>query len=216
MLNICQNVKLQIDTIAENCQSIGMMDNNSDPRQQMILSAAWNAFASYGYRKTSMDDIARGAGMSRPALYLHYRNKQDIFRSLAQYYYDRAVTDVETALARTGPAAELLAAAFKAQAGEVFEVMLSSAHGLELLDATNLTAADIVQDGENRLCAVYATWLDKFRRHGLAGSPISMAGTVAAALKGIKMSGTDYATYQERVALLAAMIGAGLEAEGRA
>ncbi len=193
-----------------------MKDSNTDLRQQTILTAAWAAFATYGYRKTSMDDIARGAAMSRPALYLHYRNKQDIFRSLAQYYYDQAVEAVELALKKPGPLADALAAGFYAQAGEVFEAMLSSPHGMELLDATNMTASDIVQTGEGRLRGVYAAWLTNIAESGRGwfdGSAQDMAGTMTAALKGIKMAGTDYATYQTRVTLLATMIGAGLEAK---
>jgi len=207
---------MSFDKTAMKCQVSDMKDSISDPRQQVILNAAWTAFAAYGYRKTSMDDIARGAAMSRPALYLHYRNKQDIFRSLAQFYYDQATTAVEAALAERGAASEVLAKAFAAQGGEVFEVMLSSPHGMELLDATSLTAADIVTAGEERLRAVYTAWLTRIAGAGQGrfdGTAQDMAGTMTAALKGIKMAGTDYATYRNRVALLAAMIGAGLEAK---
>ena len=75
---------------------------SSDPRQQAILESAWKAFSAYGFRKTSMDDIARGAGISRPALYLHYRNKEDIFRTLAQYLYEASEQAVRDVLARFG------------------------------------------------------------------------------------------------------------------
>ncbi|MEM7319164.1 MAG: TetR family transcriptional regulator, partial [Pseudomonadota bacterium] len=37
-----------------------MKDEIEDPKQKAILEAAWTAFATYGFRKTSMDDIARG------------------------------------------------------------------------------------------------------------------------------------------------------------
>jgi len=204
------------DKIGGNCQTSDMKESIADSRQQIILTAAWFAFAAYGYRKTSMDDIARGAAMSRPALYLHYRNKRDIFRSLARQYYEDAAAAIEASLAGSGSASEVLAAAFRAQGGEVIETMLSSPHGMELLDATNATAADTVMAGEERLRAIYAAWLARVGGAGrgrFTGSEQDMAGTMMAALKGIKMAGTDYATYQTRVALLAAMIGAGLEAE---
>ncbi|PCH73284.1 MAG: TetR family transcriptional regulator [Rhodobacteraceae bacterium] len=191
-----------------------MKDTSSHTRQQAILNAAFGAFATYGHRKTSMDDIARAAGMSRPALYLHYRNKKDIFRSLAQFYYDQAGTAVAAALGDSGAVADVLGAAFAAQGGDVFEVMLTSPHGLELLDATNATASDIVQTGEAGLRDIYTKWLDRAAASGqvvLAGPAQDMAGTMMAALKGIKMAGTDYATYKRRVALLAVMIGSGLE-----
>ena len=75
-------------------------------RQDAILDAAFGAFATYGYRRTSMDDIARGAGLSRTALYLHYRNKEDIFRSLAARYFDEALRDMTAALHLPGQTLE--------------------------------------------------------------------------------------------------------------
>ena len=65
-----------------------------DPKQQAILEAAWMAFSTYGFRKTSMDDIAKGAGMSRPALYLHFKNKDAIFRALVTAYYGNAAAEL--------------------------------------------------------------------------------------------------------------------------
>lgn len=191
-----------------------MNDGSPDLRQQAILAAAWHAFAAYGYRKTSMDDIAKGAGMSRPALYLHYRNKPDIFRTLVQSYYDQATVAVETALAGPGSLADVLAAAFHAQGGETFKAMLNSPHGMELLDATNMSATDIVLAGEERMRLIYATWLNRIAETGqgnLTGSAKDLAAMITAALKGIKMAATDFATYQTRVALLARTIGAGFE-----
>ena len=192
-----------------------MKESIVDPRQQIILTAAWNAFAAYGYRKTSMDDIARGADMSRPALYLHYRNKQDIFRTLAQLHFDHACVAVATALAATGTPSDQLTAAFMAQGGKVLEVMLNSPHGMELLDTTTATAADIVLDGEARLQEEFAMWLTRLEAtdHGhLNGSAHEVAATLLAGLKGLKMAGTDYAVYQKRVGLLGAMLGSGLMA----
>lgn len=193
-----------------------MKDSDSDPRQKTILIAAWKSFAAYGYRKTSMDDIARGAGMSRPALYLHYRNKEDILRSLVQYYHDQSAGAVEKALAEPGPVTHVLTAAFVAQGGDVIEAMLTSPHGMELLDTGSMLAADIVAQSQAQLRELFADWLTSQARAGrirLIAPADEVAGTIIAALKGIKMAGGDYATYRTRVALLAAMIGAGLEAE---
>jgi AcrR family transcriptional regulator len=193
-----------------------MKDSDADPRQKAILIAAWKSFAAYGYRKTSMDDIARGAGMSRPALYLHYRNKEDIFRSLVLYYHDQSNAAVQKALTEPGPVTRVLTAAFAAQGGDVIEAMLTSPHGMELLDTGTVLAGDIVAQSQVQLRELYADWLTdqaRLRRIRLSASADEVAGTMTAALKGIKMSGDDYATYRSRVALLAGMIAAGLEAK---
>ena len=190
-----------------------MAATDTDPKQQAILASAWRAFATYGFRKTSMQDIARGADMSRPALYLHYRNKEDIYRHLVQRHYDDAVEAVEAALAAPGPVPDRLAAAFAAQGGAAVEAMLTSPHGMELLDAGHATAAEIVQQGEARLVAVYAAWLERAARDGrvrLTGPAEELAATIAAALKGIKTAAPDYPAYRAQVAQLAALVGAGL------
>ncbi|MDX2485053.1 MAG: helix-turn-helix domain-containing protein [Pseudodonghicola sp.] len=194
-----------------------MTDPLSDPRQQAILMSAQRAFATYGVRKTSMEDIARGAGMSRPALYLHFRNKDDIYRALVVFYYDHAAQAVAAALAGEGgdegDIAARLAAAFAAQGGAVTELMLTSPHGMELLDVGSTTAADLVQAGEARLTALYANWLARMAAAGqvaLTGPAPEIAATFTAAIKGIKCAVPDYPSYRARVAQLAALMGAGL------
>lgn len=189
----------------------------NDLRQKAILEAAWTAFATYGFRKTSMDDIARGAGMSRPALYLHFRNKEDIFRSLAQYYYDEAAATVQDALDGAGPVGEVLARAFDVQGGPLIEAMLTSPHGLELLDVSTTAASDIAEAGEQRLKQVYAGWLQREADAGrihLPAAPETVADAMTAALKGVKAAGTTYPVYKSRVSTLAALFGAGLAVKG--
>ena len=191
-----------------------MKDQDADPRQKAILKAAFAAFSAYGFRKTSMDDIARGAGMSRPALYLHYRNKEDIFRSLAQFYYDDAVDSVRAALARDLPLPERLAGAFAAQGGAIIGAMLTSPHGRELLETSNATAADIAEAGEARLRAVYAEWLDRMAAAGAVRLNVTAqdaAAAMTAALHGIKGKAPDHASYARDVATLGRMLGAALE-----
>ena len=41
-----------------------------DPKRARILDGAMKVFLAYGYSRVTMDDIARAAEVSRPALYL--------------------------------------------------------------------------------------------------------------------------------------------------
>lgn len=190
-----------------------MTDMLHDPRRLAILESATRAFTAYGIRKTSMDDIARGAGVSRPALYLHFRNKEDIYRALVVAYYEEAVQAVAEALEGEGSVAEKLAAAFAVQGGEVVRLMLESPHGMELLDEGADSATDLIQAGEGWLAAVYSRWLERLEAEGqvtLTGPAEEIAATFTAALKGIKCAVLDYTTYKARMAQLAALMGAGL------
>jgi AcrR family transcriptional regulator len=52
--------------------------------REPILAAAAELFHARGYSATSMQDIARAAGLSRPALYYHFRDKHDILSALVE------------------------------------------------------------------------------------------------------------------------------------
>ncbi len=51
-------------------------------RETRILNAAAELIAHYGYDKTTMEDIARHAGISKGALYLHFKGKEELVESL--------------------------------------------------------------------------------------------------------------------------------------
>jgi AcrR family transcriptional regulator len=53
-------------------------------RREQIVGAAVAVFSRYGYRRTSMELLAEAAGVSRPALYQHFRNKKDVLRGVAE------------------------------------------------------------------------------------------------------------------------------------
>lgn len=48
-------------------------------KRDLIVSAAREAFLSGGYADTSMDSIAKGAGVSIKTVYRHFENKDDLF-----------------------------------------------------------------------------------------------------------------------------------------
>lgn len=174
-------------------------------RLDTILDAAFHAFATYGYRRTSMEDIARGAGMSRPALYLHFRNKEDVFRSLAARYFDDALRDMRAALARPASAEDALRAAFVAKDGKFMEAVLTTPHGEELLDAGFSVTGDLAAAGEARMVEALADWLGARKMPDGVGSPAEVAQAIIAAVKGLKLSARsleDYRAGQARLARL--------------
>ena len=58
---------------------------SSDPaqraREERILDAAAALLVRWGYRKTTIDDVAREAGVGKGTIYLHWKDKNDLFRS---------------------------------------------------------------------------------------------------------------------------------------
>lgn len=187
-----------------------------DPRRAAILVAAFETFCRYGFRRTSMEDIAQAAGLSRAALYLQFANKPDIFRSLISHYFD--VTEARTRAAlRPGDDPQVALAAFcAAKAGPEMEAMFASPHGQELLDANVQTGSDIVRAGEARLARILADWLSAEAAAGriaLPDSPETTAETVLGALAGLKSPAAGIEGYRAATARLAGLIGRGLKAD---
>ena len=56
-----------------------------------ILDAAGRRFKRFGYRKTTMEEIAAEAGLSRGTLYLYYSSKDDLARCWISRYFQKRI-----------------------------------------------------------------------------------------------------------------------------
>jgi AcrR family transcriptional regulator len=189
-----------------------------DDKARTILTAAFECFLQYGVRRTAMQDIADRAGMSRAALYLHYKNKDDIFHALMQGYYQAATSVVADTLAMHDDPVEALCAAFAAQVGDAAERMMDSPHAEELLSAKMVGAVEITRAGEARLAAAYAAWLrdgvarGRLSRDAVGPDPEVTAAVMLASVLGLKQAGLNGAGYAAARDRLAVMFGTGLRA----
>src|ERR1017187_1467753 len=72
----------------------------ADARQLAVLDAAVRVFARFGFRKASMDEVARAAGVSRQGLYLQFANKEELFRKALDHSLNNQLSAAVAALAR--------------------------------------------------------------------------------------------------------------------
>ncbi len=87
-------------------------------RRATVLESALLTFARFGYRRTSMEEVARGAHISRPGLYFLFASKEALFRAAVTRSLERDMATAERVLAqRDRPLAERLLEAFDAWAG---------------------------------------------------------------------------------------------------
>jgi AcrR family transcriptional regulator len=52
--------------------------------RKALLDAAWRLFSEQGFTRTTVDDIVRACGVSRGTFYIYFKNKTDIFETLAE------------------------------------------------------------------------------------------------------------------------------------
>ncbi|MDQ0465557.1 AcrR family transcriptional regulator [Caulobacter ginsengisoli] len=140
-------------------------------QREAILDAAFGRFAHYGYRRTSLGDIAEAAGLSRPALYHYFHNKEDVFRALAQRINRGVVEAVTAAAQREGDTLARLTAVVEARVGWAFDLLHASEHGRELIDEKNRLCGAAGADTN----AEFAALLERILARGEARGEISLA-----------------------------------------
>lgn len=82
---------------------------SSDPRTA-ILNAAGEVFARFGFKKASVEDIARRAGVGKGSIYLHFESKEALFEACARMAHAQGLSELEASVRRaTTPEARVRA-----------------------------------------------------------------------------------------------------------
>jgi AcrR family transcriptional regulator len=82
------------------------LPSQSDSKVCALLDAAVSIFARFGFRKASMDDVARAAGVSRQGLYLSFANKEELFRRALAHSLRNQLAAAIAALSQTANSLE--------------------------------------------------------------------------------------------------------------
>jgi AcrR family transcriptional regulator len=184
--------------------------------RERILAAAFTLFGRYGFKRTSMEDIASEAGLSRAALYLQFRNKEEIFRDLASGLHEQGLSDAESALKSAQPLAERLRAAVEAKTLRMIEIAYASPHGSELMDEKNRLCGDLATESEQRFQEMLTATFSQANEDGevdlaVAGLTAPEAADVFAhAVMGLKGGDVTVDAYRARLASLVRVFVAGL------
>ena len=141
------------------------MSSSGRPTRIAILEAAHELFAAEGYHGVGLEKVAKQAGVSRQAVYLHFGSKGGLLLELARYEHER--TGISALADRTVWSAPDAAAALDAWAA------LFAAFAPEVLDFVRVLdgarrsdpdAAAVWRDqSEDRLqgCRRLADWLKR-------------------------------------------------------
>lgn len=136
-----------------------------------IVLAGLKLFTQYGYRKTSIDDIANAAQVAKRTVYLHFENKAAVFLAILEYLGDQVRQRCAAAESAGGTAVDRLTGLLDAYYGMAFELFSKSEHMPELQETFSLLArariGDLNTEYEDRL----ARFLRSLQRTGAIGGP---------------------------------------------
>ncbi|MEQ8326709.1 MAG: helix-turn-helix domain-containing protein [Parvibaculum sp.] len=106
-------------------------------KREIIISSALDLFRHYGYRRTSMEDIARAAAVAKGTLYLYFKSKDELFEAICTSLAAHVTESLEEADALDLPLEKKLNALMEAKFGFAYSWVLSSPHAAELIDSSS-------------------------------------------------------------------------------
>jgi len=94
---------------------------NKGEKQNEIFDAALKLFALYGYKKTTVEDVAEKVGMTKSNLYFYVKNKRDLYEKTVSRSLERWRDSVARAIGETDDVVEK----FSVMAKESFAYLAS-------------------------------------------------------------------------------------------
>jgi len=160
-----------------------------DPRRRRLLEAALGVFGRHGFRKASMEEVARAADVSRQGLYLHFATKEDLFRATVEHALRAALDEAAVHLGDASLRLEgKLVGAFDGWVGRWVGVIGAGAS--DLVEASKTLVGPLVAEREERFLeavtkAVRASGLvAAYRPAGLSAR--QLVDTLHATARGLK------------------------------
>jgi len=160
-----------------------------------ILDAAMTVFRRQGFRRSSIEQAAEAAGLTRQALYHHFKSKEALFRAVIERLHENAlaaeIAAAEAAEMAGGSLADVIVAAVTAKLGTLADSLDGSPHVEELFSEHLVQARDLYQKSAAAYGEQIATTIARVcRKQGLAlnggMTPRDLARCVEMAINGTK------------------------------
>jgi TetR/AcrR family acrAB operon transcriptional repressor len=160
-----------------------------------ILDAAMGVFRQHGFRRSSIEQAAEAAGLTRQALYHHFKSKEALFRAVIERVYETAlaaqIAAAEAAEKAGGSLADILNAEVTARLRHMLASFDGSPHIEELFSEHLLQARDLYQKYSDLYFAQAVATIERVcreQRLALAGglTPREFARLIEMAIHGTK------------------------------
>lgn len=157
----------------------GLIPKSSELKRVRVLEGARKVFLAYGFERATMKDIAVTAGVSRPTLYLEFKDKRHIYRSLVSDLLENEVETITALMAENRRLATRMERSFMSLITLVQQVE-EWPHGHALIDIENELVRDIILSARSRVVRIFRKAMETERERN--ATSWSRAGTSTAAL----------------------------------
>jgi AcrR family transcriptional regulator len=157
-------------------------------KQIKIINAAQSVFLKYGYKRVTMQDLSDAAGMSRPALYLIFANKEEVFKAVVKYHAMQNLERIRSDISRIASPEEQLQYAFEMWTVRSYELVMTSPDAKELIYSCHEFSTEVFEEVgalfEEQLVDILVPVM-KTNTHHLH-TPASLAHLLRSAARGLK------------------------------
>jgi TetR/AcrR family transcriptional regulator of autoinduction and epiphytic fitness len=183
-------------------------------RKEDVIAAATQVFLRYGYKRVTMRDLAEAAHLSRPALYLVFPSKDELFTAVLRRAFTAMLDEIRQGLSRLATPKEKLMFAFEIWCVRLFETIQASPDAKDLLESSYEFAAKVTTQANADFEALLAEVLQPLVRQstGLKLSSAQVAHILTSAAPGFKASAKNSGQLRELIAGLIAIVLASLPA----
>jgi AcrR family transcriptional regulator len=160
-------------------------------RRREILESAKTCFLRFGYSKTSLDDIAKTAKLSRPLLYRKFPNKGAIFAALYDDVFETQLRYALDSLAKPGSKPQQLERICQIMCGDPYELISRAPMAQEFYEACEVLIPEILGRHKRKWRALLGKLLPK-----------RLVEVFDLALDGLYADMPTVAVYRQRIGVL--------------
>jgi len=165
-----------------------------------IVTAATGLFRRFGLKRTSMNQIAEAANVSRGTLYSHFQNKEEVFIAVAQDICSQIIEETRRAKTDHQDLEERLIGMLAAKFTKLFNTMVLTPHYLELIEAQAQICGDVVRITDETYLDLLAQALNTAQRNQeitLSQAGLSVASAARFLITATRGADTDAKTEAE-------------------
>ncbi|WP_240231021.1 TetR/AcrR family transcriptional regulator [Devosia lacusdianchii] len=169
----------------------------ANEKRRRILDAALFLVLRHGLRGTTMEAIAREAGIAKPTLYAQFSDKDAIFAGIVDTMMDDLLAAYDSGMTGTGDISERVGNALAGQYAVLARTLAGSPHASELMSEHKRVGAKFREKDLRAESEIAAT----LRTAG-AAEPEMLTKVIVSAAYGIAIKTTDEAAMIAGIKLL--------------